>query len=278
MKHNIRFAAFGLMAFLSVSLISCKGDDDNIPQIELSEEDTTRAAQADGILEGSQHVVESAYNFVENPDPGAFPIFGASCPTWTYTVVGNNISLLIDFNPSCQLQNNRVVSGQILLEYGPLINGIRAIVYTYLDFSFDGHILTGGGDMIWVSENANGNRETNLQSDVSIAFANSTVTGRRMGTRTSEWVAGANSGNWFDNVYHIWGSWETTLSTGFQRIATVDESQFLLRDFGMCQEIISGVMIINQDNITGALDFGDGTCDGIAIFTFNGIEFPINLN
>jgi hypothetical protein len=278
MKSNFRLVALSMAACGLLVLASCKGDDNNTPQIELSEEETIRSAQADGILEGAQHVVESGYNFIEDPNPSSFPIFGASCPAWNYTIVGNNVSLLIDFNPSCQLLNDVLVSGQILLEYGPLINGIRAIVYTYLDFSYEGHVLNGGGDMIWVSENANGNRESNLQSDVTIAFANSNVTAQRTGTRTSEWVAGANSGNWFDNIYHIWGSWTTTLNTGFQRVATVDESQYLVRNLGACPEIVAGIMIVNQDNISGELDFGDGTCDGLAIFTVNGVEFPITLN
>jgi hypothetical protein len=93
-----------------------------------------------------------------------------------------------------------------------------------------------------------------------------------------EWVEGVGSGTWIDNVYHIWGDWETTLSTGFVRTGLVNVTSPLVRGLALCDYIVAGVMQITQENLSGTLDFGDGTCDATAILTINGIEFTINLD
>lgn len=268
-----------LSAFLiNAFLVSCSGNDDSTPDPDVSISDSALSAQADGIFEATQHIVESGYNYIEEPDRRPNSIFGASCPSFDVSVNGSQVTLIVDFGPSCQLLSGPEVSGQIVLEYGPRVGGFRTIDYFYQDFVFNGHQVTGGGQIIRESENTNGNPQSIVNENITVAFSGGNVTANRMGTRYVEWVAGVGSGTWIDNVYHIWGNWETILSNGFQRTGVIDASTPLVRGIALCDYFVSGIMAITQNNLSGTLDFGNGTCDAIAILTVNGIEFTINLD
>jgi hypothetical protein len=41
---------------------------------------------------------------------------------------------------------------------------------------------------------------------------------------------------------------------------------------------MSGVLDVEQEGIVATLDFGDGTCDNIAVMTINGQEYTIYMN
>ena len=280
MKHTsqpLTFLFIPIFAF-SAMLTSCSGNDDSTPDLEVSVSDSALSARADGIVEATQHIVESGYNYIEEPDRQPNSIFGTSCPTFDVVVDGTAVTLVVDFGPSCQLLSGPEVSGQIVLEYGPRVGGLRTIDYVYQNFVFNGHQISGGGLIIRESENANGNPQSSLSENVTVAFSGSDVTATRVGTRYSEWVAGVGSGTWIDNVYNIWGDWETSLSTGFQRVGVVDVSTPLVRGIALCDYFVSGIMAVIQNNLSGTLDYGDGTCDSVAILTINGIEFTINLD
>ena len=276
-SQPLTFLFISMFAF-SAMLTSCLGNDDSTPDLEVSVSDWALSARADGIVEATQHIVESGYNYIEEPNRRPNSIFGTSCPTFDVAVDGTAVTLVVDFGPSCQLLSGPEVSGQIVLEYGPRVGGLRTIDYVYQNFVFNGHQISGGGLIIRESENANGNPQSSLSENVTVAFSGSDVTATRVGTRYSEWVAGVGSGTWIDNVYHIWGDWETTLSTGFMRTGVVNPTSPLVRGLALCDYIVSGVMQITQENLSGTLDFGDGTCDATAILTVNGIEFTINLD
>lgn len=269
---------FCLCFFLGIVLVACSGSDDNSPETNVSVDDTALAAKSDGIFESTQHIVESGYNFIEEPGRMPNSIFGASCPDFEANVDGTQTTLVVDFGMSCQLLNGPEVSGIIILEYGPRVGGFRTIDYLYQDFFFNGNQVTGGGQIIRESENTNGNPQSSLSENITVAFSDSAVTASRVGTRIIEWVEGVGSGTWIDNTYHIWGDWETTLSTGFVRTGVVNPTSPLVRGLALCDYIVAGVMEVTQENLSGSLDYGDGTCDAIAILTINGLTFTINLD
>ena len=267
-----------LAVTMTLILVSCSGSDDSIPETNISVDDSALAAKSDVILEATQHIVESGYNYIEEPDRMPNSIFGTSCPSFDVSVDGTQVTLIVDFGASCQLLSGPEVSGQIILEYGPRVGGFRTIDYVYQDFYFNGHQISGGGQIIRESENTNGNPQSSLSENITVAFSGTNITANRIGTRIVEWVEGLGSGTWIDNVYHIWGDWETTLSTGFVRTGLVNATSPLVRGLALCDYIVAGVMEITQENLSGTLDFGDGTCDATAVLTVNCIEFTINLD
>ncbi len=267
-----------LIIMFNMILNSCSNSDNNTPDLNVSISDWALSAKADVIFEATQHIVESGYNYIEEPDRQPNSIFGTSCPTFEVMMNGTAVTLLIDFGPSCQLLSGPVVSGEIILQYGPRVGGFRTIDYTYQNFAFNGHQISGEGQIIRESENSNGNPQSNLSENISLTFNGTGVTATRVGYRITEWVDGVGSGTWIDNVYQIWGDWETTLNNGFQRRGVVDESTPLVRGIALCDWFISGIMSVTQNNLSGTLDYGDGACDSVAILTINGMEFIINLD
>lgn len=270
-----------LFSFFVIGLlfVSCNKDDDtnnNNEVVNFSPEETAYAAQADNIVEGAINIAESGYVQIEEPGRMPNSIF-PECTAITITANGNGGSILLDFGTPedpCTLYNAAVVSGRISMDFGPIVDGTRLINYLYLDFQYNGNLVSGGGDIYRTIENQNGNPQSTVEEDIDVVFSGTSVTANRTGLRIAEWVEGVGSGTWTDNVYHINGNWQTTLSNGFERNGEVIET--LVRKLG-CFYIVSGQLEVQQEGLTGVLDFGDGTCDAIATLIFNGLEFPVIL-
>lgn len=275
---KIFFNFFVALFFGGIFLFtSCdKEDTDPEEEINFSSDDSARAAKMDNIAEGTFNIMEQA--FVEKEIGGRGPnqlsLF-PDCTEITVTVQGNNVLVLVDFGESCTLNNGNVVSGSILLDYGPLVAGTFDVNYLYIDFTFNNNGVDGAGNFLYEIANQNGNPQSTLNESITVSFPNTTVTGTRNGLRVSEWVEGVGTGTWLDNVYHITGNWQTEFTNGFERSGEVSDT--LVRKLN-CRYLVSGLLEVTQDGVTAAIDFGDGECDNQAIFIYNGEEYPFIMN
>ncbi|MBT0607286.1 hypothetical protein [Aequorivita echinoideorum] len=268
------------MTFLALGfsiLIGCDKDDDTRAEdINFNTEDSARAAKMDNVAEGTFNIMEQA--FVENEtslrNPNATSLF-PKCTQISVTVQGNSILVLVDFGNSCTLNNGNVVSGSILLDYGPLVGGAYIINYLYNDFVFNNNGVSGGGDFKYEIANQNGNPQSTLNETITVTFPNTSITGTRVGLRVSEWVEGVGSGTWQDNVYNVTGNWQTEFTNGFERRGEVIDT--LVRKLS-CPFLVSGSLEIEQDGSTAIIDFGNGECDNLASFFYNGEEYPFTMN
>lgn len=279
MKTSLKKIALISFAFLAVTFISCNKDDGGSEgeEVNFSAENTAYVAQADNIVEGATNIAESGYVQIEEPGRMPNSIF-PECTSITISTDGNGGTILLDFGVEtdpCTLFNGAVVSGKIFMDYGPIVAGTRIIEYSYIDFIYNGNLVTGGGTIYRTIENNNGNPESTVNEEIDVFFSGTTITANRTGTRIAEWVEGVGSGTWTDNVYHIEGSWLTTLSNGFERSGLVVET--LVRKLG-CLYLVSGQIEVTQEGLTGILDFGDGYCDAIATIIFNGQEYTVIMN
>ena len=109
---------------------------------------------------------------------------------------------------------------------------------------------------------------------ITVSFSNSDVSATRDGLRIVEWTEGFASGTWVDNVYEVSGNWDTTFNSGFSRSVIV--TQVLVRRMS-CLFVESGKLVIEQQDQSAEIDWGNGTCDNMATLTYNGIEYPIIL-
>jgi hypothetical protein len=268
----VAFFTMGIFLFTSCD----KEENNSSEEVNFNSENSTRAAKMDNIAEGTFNIMEQA--FVENETGGRgvtqFSLFPA-CTEISVSVQGNNILVLIDFGDSCTLNNGNIVSGSILLDYGPLVGGTYTVNYLYNDFTFNDNGVSGGGDFLYEIANQNGNPQSTLNESITVSFPNTTVTGTRNGLRVSEWVEGVGSGTWLDNVYHVTGNWQTEFTNGFERSGEVTETLVYKTS---CRWVVAGRLEVSQDGLTAAIDFGDGECDNQAIFIYNGEEYPFTMN
>ncbi len=269
-----------IVAFFTMGIFlftSCDKEENNTnDEVNFSSDDSTRAAKMDNIADGTFNIMEQA--FVENETEGRgvtqFSLFPA-CTEITVGMQGNVFTILLDFGDSCTLNNGNVVSGRILLEYGPLVSGTYTVNYTFQDFVFNGNAVSGGGTILYEIANQNGNPQSTVNESITVSFPNNLVTGTRNGTRISEWVEGVGSGNWVDNVYHITGNWQTQFTNGFERSGEVTQTLVYKT---ACPYFVAGRLEVTQDGVTAAIDFGDGECDNLAVFIYNGHEYPFIMN
>jgi hypothetical protein len=151
---------------------------------------------------------------------------------------------------------------------------MRTITYEYIDFTYNNNGVSGGGTFVRVLDNGDGYPQSTVTESITIDVANSDITVIRNAIRIVAWVEGIGSGTWRDNVYHITGNWETTFSNGFSRSGTVIEK--LVRKLD-CRYLVSGLLEITRQNLTGLIDWGDGSCDNRATLEINGNIYDIVL-
>lgn len=268
----VSFLAMGIFLFTSC----IKEENTSSEDVNFSSDNSMRATKTDNVTEATFNIIEQA--FVENETGGRgitdFSLF-SDCTTITVGNQGNVFTILLDFGDSCTLNNGNVVSGSILLEYGPLVSGTYTVNYTFQNFVINGNGVSGGGSILYEIANQNDNPQSTVTESITVSFPNTTVTGTRNGTRISEWVEGVGSGTWLDNVYHINGNWQTEFTNGFERSGEVTETLVYKT---ACPYVVDGRLEVTQDGLTAAIDFGDGECDNMAVFIYNGQEYPFIMN
>ncbi len=259
-----------LMCF-SLLFFSCSSDEETVEEVEFSQEDNKMAAQVDLVFEGTLNIMETAY--IEEEE-GRSNSFFPPCATISISQTGETIQLEIDFGEGCSLPDGAFVTGKILLSYGPIVNNTRLIDYTFDNFTYNEHPVSGGGEIERLLENQNGFPQSTVNETITVGFPQSTVTATRTGLRIAEWVEGVGSGSWLDNVFHINGNWNTTFSNGFTRSGVVVETLVKRTN---CAYLVSGVIDIQQNGLSASLDYGEGECDNIVTLFFNGQQFIILL-
>lgn len=266
--------AIVISATITLIFMSCQVKDDGPAAVNYSAEDSEKAAKADNVIESTFNIMENGYEENAGPTPFNGVSYFPNCTTITITTNGNSGTIVLDFGVTCTLNNGAVVSGKINLAFGPIVGGTRTINYTFENFTYNENGVTGGGVILREIANANGNPQSTVNETITVSFPNTDVTATRNGLRIAEWTEGVGSGTWIDNVYEITGNWDTTFTNGFNRSGEV--TQPLVRKLS-CLYIVSGRLVIEQQSLTGEFDWGDGTCDNLATFTFNGQTYPIIL-
>lgn len=93
------------------------------------------------------------------------------------------------------------------------------------------------------------------------------------GTRT--WVSGFDTEDVSDDVFMLEGKGTMTCSSGNTSTREIIEPLLVDRS---CDHITEGIVEMMRDDETRTLDFGDGTCDNIAVMTKDGEAEEVNLD
>lgn len=277
MKKFQMMKTFSLVAVLFVAF-SCSDDENEATAIDTTptNAELTLAAQVDIAEDASFSVVDNAYiENIQETRSAVLNSFFTDCTTITVSPNGDGSgNVLVDFGDGCTLNNGALVSGQVMLDYTTVQNESRTITYVYDNFTYNGNEVSGGGTVNRILENANGNPQSDLTASITVYFPTQDVTATRDANRTREWIEGVGSGTWTDNVFSVTGNWDTSFSSGFTRSGEVTEA---LRREATCPHFVSGTLAISQNNINGVLNYGDGTCDNIAVVTIGNQDFTIQL-
>ncbi|KAA3618838.1 MAG: hypothetical protein DWP94_14210 [Flavobacterium sp.] len=277
MKKNLFISVLSLFV-LSIVFTSCSKDEtadtdtSNSADLVFVEE-SKQVSQADATTDGVVNMLETAYAEIEENAGRSNSLF-PDCVTITISSENGVTFVTLDFGFGCTLQNGAVVSGIVNITYGPIQNGTRTITYTLENFKWNDIDVAGGATIFRELNNANGNPQSTVHVDLQLSFPGGLVL-QKDGTRVREWIEGFHSGSWMDNVWLVTGNREVVSNTGYTHYGIVTEA---LRREATCPHFVSGIIEITRNGNQGTLDFGDGSCDNIAILTVNGVEYTIYLD
>ena len=191
---------------------------------------------------------------------------------------GDTVTKTIDFGTTgCPLNNGNVLKGQIVITwtYQPTA-ATQTINYQFVNFYHNATKIEGNKTFTrTMSTGTLPHPIVTMTMDMTATFANGDVY-TRTGTRTREITAGYDTPNVLnDDIYQVTGNWNTTFPSGTVRYSTITSP--LVYKLSCNSHFVQGVISFVQNNNTATLDYGDGTCDNLAVFTINGVAHTIVL-
>ena len=282
-KKTLFLTRIMLLIFASFMLTSCEQEnlsiDDDTSQDLAS---ATTQTEIDQVSEGIDDIIDNiSFDFTTNTvEKGSDTkttdeqAFLPDCVTTTKVINGNSKKVTLDYGDGCATRNDNYLSGKIIIDitYNTEEKSIN-INYSFDNFYFNNKKVEGEVHKYRMRVNGNGNPEATINRDIKITW-NDGLFVTVKGERKREWIEGFGNNRWGDNVFLITGTWTVTKKDGTVITATVLEA--LKRNMA-CRFLVSGIIEIQKNDKKVTLDYGDGTCDDLAIATINGVEHEIHL-
>lgn len=277
-----------LLFVLAIILVSCDKESVNSDTENVSEADLVSVELA---LEEAEVVLDNIVLYSENSfgvqssitsksstsknavdDKRGRSGFFRECADITIEIMQNTIIKTIVFNQGCVDNDGNEITGTIIKSRSKTDSSKERTV-TIEDLSINGRVVNGTKTYTFMQSNDNGNPE--MTGSVNISVETEDGTKSKVGTRTIEITAGGDTDSHFDDEKTITGSSEYTNKEG--ETLTVTITTPLVKP-AECRYIASGVKEYVREAGTTLLDFGDGTCDNIAIKTApDGTETEVEL-
>ena len=187
--------------------------------------------------------------------------FFSECVTFSVEETDNIKTITISFAEDCVDKKGNEVSGTITI-VKEVSDSSKSRSISFEDFSVNGYVVNGTKTYEYNAENANGNPEMGGNVDLTIETEEGLIT--KKGSRLVEVTAGGDTDTFEDNELTITGSHSLTKADGSN--FEMEITTALIKP-AACKYIAEGIKEIVRDGIESTLDYGDGTCDSIAILT-----------
>ena len=257
--NNLKLIFKKLCFFLPVFFIaySCSNDERNNEEIVFTQTELKAILETDNKTGG---VDIALYNLFSNQNSN-----GKSTSEECYSAVYSETGYTATFN-NCVLNGTENVNGTLTVTYD-LQGEEGAFTASYVDF-YVGETKINGSRSYVFSTNTDQNSITfEVTSEMMIEMEDGSIISDS-GTKSTTIT--------FDETfsYSIDGTW-TVVYEGNTYNVTINSS--LISDIS-CSYISSGDMNVSKNGLSINVDFGDGSCDDVAMLTYpNGVEEEINL-
>ncbi|MEC4003102.1 hypothetical protein OX283_000400 [Flavobacterium sp. SUN052] len=291
MKTKILFLGLALSLFT----ISCNKDKESN---DFSADEAGVNAKIDLANDDVSDVVEAQFNAtMDNSTSGKSLETAAtattnlpSCATVTRVpafgtapTVGQTVTKTVDFGTTgCPMPNGNILKGQIIISfvYQPTATS-HTINYQFVNFyhnaiKFDGN-KTFTRTMSVATAASPSHPIVVMTMDLTATFPDGRVF-NRVGTRTREIVEGYGTpAILIDNIYHVTGSWTTTFPNTTVQTSTITTPLVVKMSCINVNKplLVQGVITFVRNGNTATLDYGNGDCDNLAVFTINGNSYTI---
>ena len=284
---------FGL--FLALMTIGCsKNVQDDYSTI--SAEEAGINAKIDVENDDVYNIVDNQYENIDSntlsyKNGSSADSFLSACATvtrvpafGTVLTVGQTVTKTIDFGPNgCAISNGNVLKGKIIMSFVYAPNATSHVINCTFDNFY--HNLRKIEGTKTFTKTMTVATVASPSHPIWVMTMNLTITlpdGKvitRVGTRTSEIITGYNTpGSWTDNVYSVTGNWTTTFPNTVTQTSTITSPIIVkLACIPTNSSLSKGVITFVRNSHTATLDYGNGDCDNLAIFTVGGISYTITL-
>lgn len=267
----MRILNLKLLVFFVVSNLfftSCNNGDTVDLSEPISADETIALVEVDDISDEVNNVIDDLFatdeQLLSKPVEESKTEDQLTCVIKTIVVTDTLKLVTLDFGEGCELPSGNVLRGKIIMNYSTDTDLLSlTISYAYENFYFNEISVEGGNIIVRIRENENGNPQSTVTFDTTMTWPDG-VYASRQGTKVREWIEGSDTRIFGDNVFLITGNWTVTFSDGTMFYSNIIEP---LRREMACRYIVSGVIKVQKLDIKGTLDFGDGSCDDIAILT-----------
>lgn len=196
------------------------------------------------------------------------------CATVTESGDAYPKTITIDFGDGCAGDRGREKSGQLIITLtAPMEEegAIRSVAFD--NFAVNGNPVIGSRVTTNIGTQEAGyltfSKEVNMTIETPRGMMTRTFSG------TKQWVAGFDTETCDDNVFLVSGSGSGTCHSGSTRTMTITTPLLVDRTCGYPTQ---GVIENTSEERSGTIDFGDGTCDNLAVVTKDGESREINLD
>lgn len=204
----------------------------------------------------------------------------SSCATLSFDTLAAAKTVTVDFGSSnCLGNDGRYRRGALILHFtGRYRDSLTVITITPQNYFVNDNQVTGTKTITNNGHNAANHLVYTIAANLQVIKANNGGTVTWQSNRQREWTAGEQTISWQDDTYSITGTASGTSANGGSFQSTITSP--LIRNMapGCRRYFVAGVIAHTPSGkATRYLDYGNGTCDGLAIVTINGNSYPITL-
>ena len=287
MKNQRKISLIIAAMILSVAIVACKKKE-NKPEPAPADTDTSVAAE--------NSLVDAAFNDVQNISDQAArgtlvfysPTYDGnnhmeesfektSCATITHDSISIPHILTIDFGTTnCMCNDGKNRRGIINVSYTGSYRATGSVhSITFTDYFVNDNQLLGTKTVTNNGLNTNSNLTFTIVIDGQLIKANNGGTHSWQSNRVREWLEGASTITWADDVYSITGSANGTAVNGNTYTAVITTA---LHRALNCSWFDSGVLEITPANKpVRIINYGSGACDSNATVTILGNTYPFTM-
>ncbi len=206
-------------------------------------------------------------------------------PATGFPIVGGTITKTVNFGTTgCSLPNGSVLKGKIILSftYNPNPTTAPVVTCTFENFYHNSRKIEGTKTFTRSLSVATASSPSHpvflMNMNLTITLADGRVL-KRVGYRTSEITAGYTTPEWTDNEYRVTGNWTTTFPNAVEQTSTIITPLVIKLSCLSANNssITQGTIAFNRNGKSATLDYGNGSCDNNAVFTYNGTAYNIVL-
>lgn len=209
-----------------------------------------------------------------------------NCPQTDLNFSGSSVfpaTLELDFGPGCSEKGIPLASGKITAVFnGLLVNAGTSISLSFTDFVHNGNAVSGAYEIKNEGKDANGHLTFSSLIDGQITTAAGKTFAYQAATASKQ-TAGGDT-NFFTNglggiLDDVWSTTREAVLTTSEGLSVNISTPSAIQHPFTCVWPVSGQFALDLGSLgtTGAIDFGNGTCDDKALLTIGDYSIELDL-